>query len=269
MGYGHSLGPQLCSLARRSIVTLHEFSLGHPLRKLSLLPFTLLSPRIVMTSEFEKRSLTRMMPWAEARIRIIPNGSNIQLPKQVLEIGQERIAYYGLIMPRKGLESFIELSKLIRVNSLDWELVVIGRIPPAHAAYAKSLMESGLPYGVRWILDRSPEDVSELLSCGGLAYLPFPDGASERRGSLKTTLAAGLPTITTQTEQTPSDLIKAVAFAVNPLEAFQLARRLMASKEERRRLSHAALEYSGNFSWDKIAKCHIEMYNEIGKGRRE
>ena len=118
---------------------------------------------------------------------------------------------------------------------------------------------------VRWILDRSPEDVSELLSGGGLAYLPFPDGASERRGSLKSALAAGLPCITTQTEQTPDDLAKAVAVAATPQEAFGLALHLMGSREERQRLSLAALEYARNFSWDRIAQSHIELYNEVSQ----
>jgi glycosyltransferase involved in cell wall biosynthesis len=218
-----------------------------------------------MTSEFERRSLAKKMPWADARIRVIPIGSNIEPLLAQPDICQRRVVYHGLIMPRKGIESFIDFSRLVRGKDLDWELVVIGRIPPIHEEYAKPLMELGLSYGVRWILDRSPEDVSELLSGGGLAYLPFPDGASERRGSLKSALAAGLPCITTQTEQTPDDLAKAVAVAATPQEAFGLALHLMGSREERQRLSLAALEYARNFSWDRIAQSHIELYNEVSQ----
>src|ERR1700728_4699930 len=75
-GYGYSLGPQACSLAARSVVTLHEFSLAHPLRKASLLPFTLRAHQLVMTSDFEKVALLDRMPWAAQRITTIPLGSN-------------------------------------------------------------------------------------------------------------------------------------------------------------------------------------------------
>jgi glycosyltransferase involved in cell wall biosynthesis len=262
MGYGFSLGPQFCALAKRSVITLHEFSLAHPLRKLSLLPFTLRCRRLVMTSEFEKRSLVAQMPWAGRRIRVIPIGSNIPSPRAFSGEARKQIAYFGLIMPRKGLEDFITFAKFVRTAKLEWDLLVIGKIPPRHAAYAKALMNSANAQ-VNWLLDHGPEEISELLRRTTLGYFPFPDGASERRGSLKAAMATGVSCITTRSDQTPDALADAVAFASTPREAFEVALRLMKSPEERQSLSQRALMYSQSFSWEKIAQAHIELYREL------
>ncbi|MDR3739244.1 MAG: hypothetical protein P4L40_09515 [Terracidiphilus sp.] len=216
-----------------------------------------------MTSEFEKRALERCMPWAGSRLRVIPIGSNIPRQPHAVEARNEAIVYFGLIMERKGLEDFIEFSRLVRARSLEWDLSIIGKIAPGKADYCKTLMDSSRPYGVRWILDRDANEVSELLSRAGLAYLPFPDGASERRGSLKAALVAGIPCITRCTEQTSQELFEAVTPAATPLAAVDLAVRLMAAIEDRRRLSRNALEYSKQFSWEKIAESHMQMYEEL------
>lgn len=262
-GYGYSLGPQFCSLARRSVITLHEFSLAHWLRKLSLLPFTLRSPRLVMTAEFESRMLTRSMPWAGRKMSFIPIGSNIP-PSQPASLAYKpRIVYHGLIMPRKGLEEWIALAQLARDRDAGWEFMVIGKIPPAHASYARDLICRSSAGAVQWVLDRTEEEVAALFSQGGVAYLPFVDGASDRRGSLKAVLSAGLPTITTESEQTPDDLKSAVLFAPDTQAAFDCAARLMESNEERQRLAQAGIEYSQSFSWQRIADSHIRMYEEL------
>jgi len=263
LGYGYSLGPQISLLIKRSIVTIHEFSLAHPLRKLSLLPFTLRSPSLVMTSEFERRVIVQKMPWISSRVRVIPIGSNIHPYRIHPKEREESVAYFGLVTPGKGIEDFIEFARLVRARNLDWELLIIGKIVPRHEAYAKSLMDILALYRVRLILDRSAEEVSELLARTGLAYLPFPDGASERRGSLKAVLAAGLPCITTCGEQTPRELAKSVMLAAAPHQAADAAVHLMATKDAKARLSERAYEYSRQFAWEQIAELHLRMYREL------
>src|SRR5712671_5080889 len=43
MGFGHKLGPQIFAMLRPSVVTVHEASQAHIVRKLALSPFTLRS----------------------------------------------------------------------------------------------------------------------------------------------------------------------------------------------------------------------------------
>jgi hypothetical protein len=55
-GFGHRLGPQLFVMRRRSVITLHEASQSHILRKLSLYPFTARAQHLIFTSEYERQS---------------------------------------------------------------------------------------------------------------------------------------------------------------------------------------------------------------------
>jgi glycosyltransferase involved in cell wall biosynthesis len=216
-----------------------------------------------MTSEFESRMLIQRMPWAAPKIKLIPIGSNIPSPQPAPITRIPRILYHGLIMPRKGLEAFLALAERAREHRIDWEFVVIGKIPPAHAVYARSLIQASSAGSVRWILGSTDQEVAALFSQGGIAYLPFIDGASERRGSLKAVLAAGLPTITTNSKQTPQNLKNVVLFARDSETAFACALQLMDSMPERQRLAKEALEYSQLFHWQKIAEAHIQMYEEL------
>jgi glycosyltransferase involved in cell wall biosynthesis len=173
------------------------------------------------------------------------------------------VVHFGLVIPRKGLEEFLEFARLARAEGLTWEFVIVGKVAHGRADYAKALMERSQPFQVQWVLDGSAEQVSRRLAQGGLAYLPFPDGASERRGSLKAALAAGVPCITTRTGQTPKQMEGVVEFASTPAEALNIARRLMSAGEERERMSRAALAYAQEFTWEKIAEAHLRMYREL------
>lgn len=263
-GYGYSLGPQIGSLVLRGVVTLHEFSLAHPLRKASLIPFTLRARHLVMTSEFEKAALTRLMPWAAGKISTIPIGSNIPgvlrgtSPQTPL-----RVLYYGLIMPRKGLEEFLALARLARARNAPWQFIACGKIPESHAKYGQDIMQTAREANVQWTLNRSQDEVSEFFREGGIAYLPFVDGASERRGSLKAVLASGLPTVTTSSAQTTRTIRDAVVIANSSEAAFESIQQLSASPEAQDRLIEAALRYAQSFSWQAIAEAHIRMYNAL------
>jgi glycosyltransferase involved in cell wall biosynthesis len=263
MGFKYSLGPQLSMVAKQGIVTVHEFSLAHPLRKLSLLPFTLRSQRIVVTSEFELDAIARSMPWVHTKLRMIPIGSNISQTYSAYREREDLVVYFGLIMPRKGLEDFIEFARLLRARNPNWKLLIIGKVATRQETYAKSLMASAAPYGVQWILDSDPEDAAKLLAKAGLGYFPFPDGASDRRGSLKAALTAGLPCITTFSEQTPTELAHIVALCATPQDAVEEAVRLMGAKDERLIMSEGSRRYSLRFSWERIAALHIQMYREL------
>jgi glycosyltransferase involved in cell wall biosynthesis len=263
MGYGYSIGPQLCALSLPCVVTLHEFRAARLPRKISLLPFTIAASRILLTSETEKSALARRMPWARSRLRVIPIGSNIEPVPYCPDENLPRIVYFGLIMPRKGLEEFLEFARIMRARHFPGRLEIIGKVPVQHRRYASNLREISLPLGIDWILDRDAASVSQLLARAALGYLPFPDGATERRGSIKALCAAGVPCITTQSEMTPDDLREAVQFAAHPGSAAECALRILQDREQRQRLSAAALRFSSAFTWGKIAEAHIRIYSEL------
>lgn len=263
LGFGYRLGPQALSLLRSSVVTIHEASQRHILRKLSLLPFFVRPKHTIFTTDFERQFVTRRVPWVSRISSVIPIPSNIrQFPEEKAR-AQSEIAYFGLILPRKGLEQVVEVARLIKSSGLALTVRITGSARPEHLEYLAKLRSetSGLP--VVWDLNLSEERVAEKLATSAVAYLPFPDGASERRSSLKAALANGAAVITTLGPHTPEAMKGFLRFARSPREALLVARSLLDSPQERISLASSAAHYLEQCTWERVAELHFATYQRL------
>jgi len=260
--FGHRLGPQAFVMGNNVVTTLHEGSQSHILRKLSLYPFLLKSRHVIFTSDFERQFGLRLAPWIAGNSSVIPIGSNISTGPPELERHGE-ILYFGLIMPKKGIEDFIALAEIAQELEPSRRFRIVGRAGAGHEEYLRRLQAETAKLPITWRIDRSDEDVAIELSSAALAYLPFPDGASERRASLKALLANGVAVVTTRGPQTPSDLASVLRFAQEPTEARQVLQQLTEDSAELNRLSAAGPAYMKQFSWDAIAQLHIDLYQRL------
>jgi glycosyltransferase involved in cell wall biosynthesis len=116
---------------------------------------------------------------------------------------------------------------------------------------------------VEWSVGLDHEAAGRALGEAAFAYLPFPDGASERRGSLLACLAAGNVVVTTRGPQTPSALDGAVRYAASPHEAAEVLGALAADERAVARLRAAAMAFAARFSWESIAERHVELYRTL------
>jgi glycosyltransferase involved in cell wall biosynthesis len=262
-GFGRKLGPQGLALALPGVVTIHEASNSHVLRKLSLFPFALRVRHVIFTSHEERAFAIRWAPWIGGSSSVIPIGSNIEgicsdLPRNLREI-----VYFGLVMPHKGLDDVLELAALFRRNDGDFRLRIVGSHRPEHAAYAAELRRKcqGLP--VSWEEDLSEAEVSRRLTAAQIAYLPFPDGASERRTTLKAALANGMAVVTTRGKCTPAELEPVVKFSASPFEAYQVISELSASPSLTKELGDRARAFAERYSWEAIARSHVDVYQRL------
>ncbi len=269
-GFGRRLTPQLLSLAIPSIVTIHEVSDAHMLRRLSLYPFSLRSKHIVFTTHFERSYALRYAPWIGPRSSVIPIGSNITTGRRYDHRRGSEIVYFGLFRPNKGAEDVLALAALIQERGLPLSVRMIGKAFPADSPYFRDLYRRSLGLPVRWERDLDDAAVADILSRAAIAYAPYPDGASGRRGSLLALLANGVATVTTRGPQTPLDLEDAVLFADAPEEALKLIGQVLADGDLRDRLSARGRDYASQFSWEAIARAHAALYQDLlaGEGRR-
>jgi glycosyltransferase involved in cell wall biosynthesis len=263
VGFGTKLGPQGLSLLQRCVVTIHEASQTHILRKLALFPFTVRPEHIIFTSRFERRFATAWAPWIARVSSVIPVGSNVAVAAQKSPRSLNEIVYFGLIMPRKGLEQVLELGNRIRTAGLPLVVRIIGQAPLKHAAYFDELRlkATGLP--IIWDQDLSEEQIAKRLARSTIAYLPYPDGASERRTTLKAALLSGLAVITTRSPHTPRDLGGVVRFCRNSEEALAAVNSLIQSPEETSRMAAKAVQYGQRYGWERIAKQHLRVYDSV------
>ncbi len=260
-GFGVYLGPQLLSLLQPCVVTVHEASQRRIPRKLSLLPFAVRPQHVIFTSIVEQQYALKWAPWVSGRSSIIPVASAIPEAAHNVERAIAEIVHFGLIMPNKGLEQVLELAVLIKTSALPLEIHIVGQVPSRHTNYFSDLRAKAHDLPVVWHQGLSRERVAERLARSWIAYLPYPDGASDRRTSLRSTLLNGLAVITTKGTDTPSALDNIVRFCSSPRHALCAIRELVEDRQQLSAMSAKAISYSRQFSWERIAQQHLEIYS--------
>lgn len=263
LGFGYKLGPQVLSLQRSCVVTLHEASQRRIPRRLSLLPFLVRPKHVIFTSDFERRVVMRRVPWISKISSVIPLPSSIRTFPQERPRALNEVVYFGLILPRKGLEQVVDLGQVIKSEGLGLKVHIIGKTRPERMEYFEKLKAAAAELPVIWDLELTEEQVAERLAASAVAYLPFPDGASERRTSLKAALTNGVAVITTRGPHTPSEMEGFLNFATNPREALVNALFLLDNPQKRNELAGNAAEYLRRCTWERVAELHLALYQNL------
>ena len=228
--------------------------------------------------------------WGLRRLSLIPIGSNVpsQPPpaydraawRARLGVAENEtlLCYFGFLNESKGAETLVRA--LARVPGAKLLMIggQVGASDPTNVAYlakVKELIaELGLAERVIWTDYAPPEVVTAHFFAADLCVLPYRDGASYRRGTLMAALAHGMAIITT----TPRvEMVRAASLRsdancllVPPDDASALVDAIMrgaGSAELRSRISAGARELAQDFTWDKIAQQHLELYQQITSGR--
>ena len=262
-GYGWKLGPQLLGVLQPLVMTIHECSQAHILRQLSIYPFALRAPKIIFTNEYERRYVQQFVPSISYRSAVIPIGNNV--PVAVGQVARLRslVTYFGLIRPQKGLEQVLEMASLFKSRKNGLSVRVVGTVRPGDEDYSRHLLDKAQGLPVQWALGLDGEELSRALAETEVAYLPFPDGASERRGSLIAMLANGVAVLTTQGLHTPRAMESAILVTNSPIEAATLAEEMYNNPERRAAMQISARKYALIFAWENIAAQHIAIYQQL------
>jgi glycosyltransferase involved in cell wall biosynthesis len=268
IGFGTSLAPHLAGYISRmaTIVTIHEYRFAHPLRKLSMAAFAGGAAHLVFTSPDERAAFNRIFPWTRRRSSVLPIGSNIPflaLPRQNSRI----VIYFGHIKPGRGLDDFLELARIAASEGRDYRFRVVGTPGPGRDGYCGDLRSGSAGLPVEWLLALGPEEVAAALGGAAAAYLPYPDGASPRRGSLWAALGNGVPTITTRGPLCPPELQDVVCFAESPRVALHALDAILADAQLEAKLRRSGRAYMRGRSWESIASRHLDLYRSYVRPR--
>ncbi|MDR1884367.1 MAG: glycosyltransferase [Prevotella sp.] len=270
MGYKFSITPQILSFLnrRRVIVTLHEVSQLHIIRKLSLLPFSFCK-RIMFTNNFERNYFHKIYAWTKQnKTGKIPIGSNIStyLDLPLKDRNRNQIVYFGQIRPKKGIEEIIELAKLIKKNDLNYTVIIMGRTYEKFYDFYQEMLALTEDTNISWLIDVSEKRVSEILGSNVIAYLPFPDGASERRGSLFAALSHHMIVFTTKGGQSLQEMNNCVTYINTPVDFFNYLiqdyniNTLMTDEKNKNSNINA---FMNQYSWDVIMNQYIEEFKKV------
>ena len=214
-GYGWSLIPHLLCIYfswftnKRFTVTIHEQSQLSLKSRLAEILILISANRIIFTNEFEQIYAQKRIPFIKKRSTVIKIYSNIDSCDIIKPIKNRTfdLINFGHIRPNKGLEHFIDT-----VSSLSsiYKIAIVGQVPTGFEAYYEKIAQRCQNLHIDLILDLGDKEVASLLNDSKAVYLPFPDGASERRGSLLAAFVNGATVITTIGRFTTEALKKAI-----------------------------------------------------------
>jgi glycosyltransferase involved in cell wall biosynthesis len=264
IGYRSSLFPHALGLmggARATVATLHEFSASPALQQLSTHVFRWSTGTLLFASEYEQSRFNRHLGLLGACQKVFPVVS--QVPSVPSSRGRDAtVLYFGQIRPKKGLEAYLDLARHSIQAGRQYKFHIMGSISSAHKAYAGSLQAQAPPQ-VRWSFDLPFEAVGKILGQSFAAYLPFPDGASERRGSLAAAWLNGLPVLSRIGEATTPAILPMLVPVNNVEEALSALDELSGEPNKYERISAASREFALNRTWEGVAMIHAGVYRTL------
>jgi glycosyltransferase involved in cell wall biosynthesis len=264
IGHRKSLCPHLLGrmrVAKRAVVTLHEYSFLPILQRASTHLLRWTADCLLFTTEAELMSYGR----SGVKQQVIHIGSSVPaFPSNVPRT--PTVIYFGQIRPDKGLEEFLELARRSLHLAKPFKYKIIGSVPERRADFYKTARANSAPE-IEWLLDVPVEQVAKLMASSLAAYLPFPDGASYRRSSLLAALTNGLPAITTVGPGTPREMLDVLLPATDPGKALAHLDRLYECPAEAFALSCAEKLFAEKFSWAQSARLHLRVYETLLQAR--
>jgi glycosyltransferase involved in cell wall biosynthesis len=264
-GYGRSLTPSALPSSVRDkpvVVTLHEYSVFRWYRRAWFSPYARHCAARVFTTDEERGLFQRRFPDRGGADLTIEIASNI--PAAVNVTGSpNRVSYFGLIAPNKGIEAFLDLCEIAGAALSSFTFDLIGAIPDQHRHYAEAILQRASACQVEIAADLPNDAVAKRLATSTFAYLPFPDGASGKRGTLAAAIVNKLIVITRHSDITPSWIRSATMDAQRPEDALKLLTRLHADSPQREAAAKQSALAASRFRWDAIAQRHAELYRSL------
>jgi glycosyltransferase involved in cell wall biosynthesis len=264
-GYGRSFTPATLPATVRNkpvVVTLHEYSVFRWYRRSWFSPYARHCAARIFTIDEERRLFERRFPDRSGADHTIEIASNIPVAQDVLR-SANRVSYFGLIAPDKGIEAFLELCELAKAARSGLTFDMIGAVPERHRHYADEILRRAAACNVDLAINLPDLAVAQRMAAATYAYLPFPDGASAKRGTLAAAIVNKLIVITRHSDITPPWVRSATLDAKRPEEAFKLLAQLQADAAFREAIAKRSSEAGARFRWDAIALRHAHLYESL------
>lgn len=191
-GFGKSLFPHFlcvylrCFTRKKIAVTVHEFTQLGWKGFICAYMILLFAKQLIFTNEFERAAAIKKVPWVKKKSTVIKIFSNISQSDNLLKISQRTydVGCFGYIRPLKGIENFIEVVKAIKdKQGASLNAYILGETWPDLQEYTAKIRAMAADAGVTILEGRNDKEVADILANTKVAYLPYPDGLSERRGS--------------------------------------------------------------------------------------
>jgi glycosyltransferase involved in cell wall biosynthesis len=160
------------------------------------------------------------------------------------------------------------LAELARAAGSPFSFEVIGAVQEKHRNYADVVRQRGEAANAEFFFDIPDDAVAKRLAHAGFAYLPFPDGASGKRGTLAAALINKLIVVTRHSAITPPWIVAATLHAGDPADALSQLTNLLENRATWNAVAQKCSAADGRYRWDNIARRHVDLYRSLLTSRR-
>jgi glycosyltransferase involved in cell wall biosynthesis len=267
--FGRSFTPHIFAMLQRIaplVVTLHEFLGVHVLRRLSIGALLFRCALVIATAEREAQGLTGWFPWTRRRVRVIRIGPN--MPSRAwLPAAEPCVVHFGQIRPRKGLEDFLACHDRLLTMPTRSKFMVIGARVAKFASYFDAMTDEIRRRNITLLTEVAADEVSDRLAASWIALLPFPDGASFRRGSMLAAAACGVPIVTRTGIDTPSDMAAMLSPATTVADMAALVSELLDSPSQRQAAHERSIKLAEIVGWNGITDSYVDAFLNLSQAQ--
>lgn len=260
-GYSYSMLPLLLLISlitKKTIVTVHELSSRNRFAYIYTQLLIFFSNRIIVSNSLEKQHACRFI-FNSSKVSVIPIASNIQKSNFSEVVFNKRsidLAYFGHIRPLKGIENFMNVVSLLKSK---FDIQLIGQTLENYRNYFEETKAEAERLDVKLIINKDEGEVADILSNVKVIYLPFPDGISNRRGTLLACILNGCVVVSIKSKIEEFNIFfqKYCYLVDSDKEAVEIIQKLLKGDLLPKDLSQIKHE----FSWDNVISKHLDLYN--------
>ena len=213
-GYGWSIVPHLigiyysCSPRVKFTLALHEFSQMSLKARMALWALLACVQSVIFTSRYEASFGVKTLSRLRNRHAVIPIKYNLEPVSKIRSFAERvrDVCYFGQIRPNKGVEQFVHDCKDLMKRQAGLSIYIVGQIPEGYESYLQSVQRLIEGTSIQIVANLESAKATDFLNECKVAYLPFPDGISERRGSFLAAISNGLAVVSCAGEFVSSEL---------------------------------------------------------------
>ncbi len=231
---------------------------------------------IVTVSRYSAQKIVQLYDVDEKKIRIVPNGVDIQRFKPVEDSEKVKegicgnskhiIIFVGRLIPRKGLHFLIKAAKHVTQENKDVMFLVVGDGPLKNhlISYSKKV---GVSNNFTFLGDVDDKTLPSLYNCSDLLVLP---SVQEGQGiSLLEAQATAKPVVAFNVSAVNEVVIdKETGLLVKP-DSHELANailQLLSNRSLREKMGRYGRDFvQKNFSWNFLSQKMLQVYSEASE----